>query len=131
MQLAAEANEHPSVWEAYLEVMSDPGHLLAEMTFVLILDVLLLGVVVPFLHRALKRRLERLHQELDVEHNVDHGRAVAAAGAPQGVRRGPTVADVERLRVDGMNEWVVQMLVEHYRVGETVTPPGPRSAPQP
>lgn len=68
----------------YAHIMSDGPHLLAEITFLVLVDVLFLGFVWPLLRRAMDRRVDqrvqREHAILDAEHGITH----TASG---GVRR--------------------------------------------
>lgn len=70
-----EHDEHAaeSFWTEVLSVLTDPGHLFAELVFVLVIDVLLLGLLVPVVRRRWRAREERLHRLLDAEHGVSHG----------------------------------------------------------
>lgn len=54
----------------YLEILSDPAHLMAEVTLMLVVDVLFLGLIWPLLRKAIKRE----HLTIDAEHGVlNHG----------------------------------------------------------
>lgn len=52
----------------YAELITDPAHTLVELTFNLVVDGLLLGILWPLL----KRRFRREHEVLDAEHGVTH-----------------------------------------------------------
>lgn len=52
----------------YMHILSDPAHLCVELTFVLLLDVLFMGLMVPFLKRVVFKE----HLTIDAEHGVDH-----------------------------------------------------------
>lgn len=64
----------------YGHLMSDPAHLMAELTLMLLIDVLFLGVIVPFIWPIMKRRLTNIvdarvaaeHKVIDAEHGVTH-----------------------------------------------------------
>lgn len=60
----------------YWEILSDPAHLAVEITLMLVVDILFLGLVWPLLSRWVRnhihRDLEREHQVLDVEHGITH-----------------------------------------------------------
>ena len=56
------------IWHHYIEIMSDPAHLLAEVSLMLLIDVLFLGMVWPLMKRAIHRE----HQIIDAEHGVEH-----------------------------------------------------------
>lgn len=54
---------------AYWTNLADPAHLAAELTYFVVLDVLLLGLVLTWLN---KRRVEREHRRIDAEHGYVH-----------------------------------------------------------
>lgn len=90
------------VLNEYGHLMSDPAHLMAEFTLMLLVDVLFLGVLVPFFWPLIKRRLAKIvdarvaaeHKVIDAEHGVTHPDDEAAAQpAPAG-----TAAQVESPR---------------------------------
>lgn len=56
----------------YTELMSDPAHMAMELTFILIVDVLFLGLLWPLFRKAVNKRVEREHVILDEEHGVQH-----------------------------------------------------------
>ena len=56
----------------YMEILSDPAHLAVEVTLMLLVDVLFLGMVWPFIKRHFHRDIEQEHQRLDREHGVLH-----------------------------------------------------------
>jgi hypothetical protein len=49
----------------YTEVMTDPAHFAAEITMMLIVDVLFLGLIWPLLRRAIDRRVRARHPGID------------------------------------------------------------------
>lgn len=51
------------MWNEYLHVVSDPAHILAEVTFIIVVDGLLLGLAIPFVRRAIRRHDATHHQE--------------------------------------------------------------------
>lgn len=58
----------------YAAILSDPAHAAVEATFTIVIDVLLLGIVWPFIRRHFHRDLAEQHQRLDREHGVPfHG----------------------------------------------------------
>lgn len=75
-------------FDHYFEIVSDPAHMAAEITFMLILDVVFLGLMWPLMKMAVKRTVEKRvmaeHHTIDVEHGVkDHGvHASTTAAAP-------------------------------------------------
>lgn len=54
----------------YVEILSDPAHLAVEVTLMLLVDVLFLGMVWPLIKRHFHRDLKRQHIVLDREHGV-------------------------------------------------------------
>ncbi len=56
----------------YAEMMTDPAHTLVELTFILVVDVLFLGLLWPLAKRAVNKRVNDEHKVLDQEHGVEH-----------------------------------------------------------
>lgn len=55
----------------YGEIVSDPAHVAAELTFIVVIDGLILGLLAPLARRLVRRE----HNRLDREHGVvNHGR---------------------------------------------------------
>lgn len=52
----------------YHEILTDPAHLAVELTLMLLVDVLFLGLIWPLVRRAIKHE----HLVIDEEHGVDH-----------------------------------------------------------
>lgn len=70
-----------------MDIMADPAHLAAEVTLMLLVDFLFLGLVWPFLKRWMNNRVHAEHRVLDAEHGVDHHpprRGVHLRGDPLG-----------------------------------------------
>lgn len=65
------------VWHSYIDIMTDPGHILAEFTFSL-LDLVVLGPVLVLLwamfSRWLKNKLNKEHKKFDEDHGVCHNK---------------------------------------------------------
>ena len=63
-------------WSEYLHILSDPAHMMAEITFMLIIDVIVLGAVWPLMkkavHRTVEKRVQEEHAVIDTEHGVSH-----------------------------------------------------------
>ena len=52
----------------YTEIMTDPAHFAAEITMMLLVDVLFLGLIWPLLRRTIDRRVQARHHTVeDVE----------------------------------------------------------------
>jgi hypothetical protein len=60
-----------TVFREYIEILTDPAHALAELTFVA-LDAALLTPIVLWLRRLIRRE----HAAIDTEHGVTHRDAV-------------------------------------------------------
>jgi hypothetical protein len=56
----------------YREILTDPAHLAVEITLMLLIDVLLLGMIWPLVRRMIDRRVHREHRVIDAEHGVRH-----------------------------------------------------------
>lgn len=48
-------------WHHYAEILSDPAHLAVEVTLMLIVDGLVLGLLWPFAKRAVRRHDATVH----------------------------------------------------------------------
>lgn len=57
-----------SFWQDYLSIQFDPAHLLSELGFTLVFD--LLGWL--FVKKLVSKLLWKWHLEIDKEHGVDH-----------------------------------------------------------
>jgi hypothetical protein len=58
--------------EHFLELLTDPAHLAFEVTVSLLFDVLLLGIILPFLVKYIKRKVNSEHAKIDAEHGIEH-----------------------------------------------------------
>ena len=56
----------------YTELMSDPAHMAVELTFILLIDGLVLGLILPFVRTSINKRVEAEHKGLDQEHRDAH-----------------------------------------------------------
>jgi len=67
-------DEHPgdNFFQAYWHIFTDPAHFAVEVTLTLLLDVLLIGVLLPMAKTYVNSRLQRQHDELDAEHGIHH-----------------------------------------------------------
>jgi uncharacterized membrane protein len=63
-----------SVWEHAWEIFTDPSHILAELGWTVIQDVLIIGVLygVVFKKVILPRLRKDIHKEIDAEHGIEH-----------------------------------------------------------
>ncbi|QIN94085.1 hypothetical protein PP459_gp148 [Streptomyces phage Wakanda] len=60
------------VFHHYVELLSDPAHLMVELTFILVIDGLFLGLVWPLVKKSINKRVEAEHAVLDREHGIKH-----------------------------------------------------------
>lgn len=56
----------------YVEILSDPAHLAVEVTLMLLVDVLFLGMIWPVVKRSMNKRVKAEHYVIDNEHGVEH-----------------------------------------------------------
>ena len=49
------------MFEEYLHIMSDPAHMAAEVTFMILIDVILLGMALPLFKRAIRKHDKEVH----------------------------------------------------------------------
>lgn len=54
--------------DEYIHLLSDPAHMLVELTFMLVVDMFFLGFVWPLIKRAIRNE----HKVIDAEHGVEH-----------------------------------------------------------
>lgn len=69
--IASEVHGGESLWDSYLDLVTDPAHLLLELTLILIIDVIIGMVAWPFIKAAISRHDARKHPE----RNCDHAQA--------------------------------------------------------
>lgn len=50
-----------TILDHYREIMTDPAHLMAEVSLMLIVDVLFMGVMWPFIRRMVRRHDREIH----------------------------------------------------------------------
>lgn len=56
----------------YFDLLTSPAHIAFELTLMIIIDVILLGLLVPAVRRYVNYRLQKQHAELDAEHGIQH-----------------------------------------------------------
>lgn len=63
-----------SVWQHAWEIFIDPSHILAELGWTIIQDVLIIGVLygVVFKKMILPKLRREIHKEIDAEHGIKH-----------------------------------------------------------
>jgi len=72
--LIAEA-EHESaggVLAEYVSILTDPAHVLVELTFLVVVDGVLVGLLWPLIRRFIDAKLRRQHEQFDREHGIHH-----------------------------------------------------------
>lgn len=69
-----ETSSHMSMWQDYLSVCFDPAHILAELTFTIFFDFLLLwlGYKIFFKGYIMPKLRRDIHTEIDIEHGYEH-----------------------------------------------------------
>lgn len=50
-----------SLWDQYIELVTDPAHLMLELTLIILIDVIIGMVAWPFIKRAIARHDEKKH----------------------------------------------------------------------
>lgn len=68
-------HEHEENWLQHAwEIFTDPAHILAELGWTVIQDVLIIGLLYGIVFkRVILPRLRRdIHREIDKEHNIEH-----------------------------------------------------------
>lgn len=72
--LASEPTGDVSFWQDYMGVAFDPAHVLAEITFTILFDFVLLFLVwgVFFKKVVLPKIRRDIHKEIDAEHGYEH-----------------------------------------------------------
>ena len=63
-----------SVWQHAWEIFTDPSHILAELGWTIIQDVLIIGLLygVVFKRVILPKLRKDIHKEIDAEHGIKH-----------------------------------------------------------
>lgn len=62
-----------NLWCDYVSTQFDPAHLLSELGFTIIFDLILIWLVWGKLIKPyLRRQFEKQHEELDQEHGIVH-----------------------------------------------------------
>jgi hypothetical protein len=72
--LVQETESNMSIWQDYVSVSFDPAHILAELTFTIVFDFVLLwlGYKIFFKGYILPRLRRDIHRDIDVEHGYVH-----------------------------------------------------------
>lgn len=51
------------MFEEYTHLLSDPAHMLVEVTNIIVVDVFILGIVWPFFKRSIRKHDRTVHGE--------------------------------------------------------------------
>jgi hypothetical protein len=64
----------PGLWEEAWSIFSDPSHIIAELGWTVIQDVLVIWLAYGLLFKKiiLPRLRREIHKEIDEEHNIKH-----------------------------------------------------------
>jgi len=81
----AHGEEGLSFWQDYMSVAFDPAHILAEITFTIFLDFVLLFLVWGlFFKKVLLPKMRRdIHREIDIEHGYTHAQDEFSINNPE------------------------------------------------
>ena len=63
-----------SVWQEAWEIFSDPAHIIAELGWTIIQDLVIVGLLygVVFKKMILPKLRRDIHKEIDMEHGIEH-----------------------------------------------------------
>lgn len=56
----------------YIAIMTDPAHVAVELTFLVVVDGVLVGLLWPLIRRFVDAKLRRQHEQFDREHGIHH-----------------------------------------------------------
>jgi hypothetical protein len=56
----------------YWSILTDPAHVAVELTLMLVIDVMLLGLIWPAIRSYVNRKLAVQHEVFDAEHGIHH-----------------------------------------------------------
>jgi hypothetical protein len=56
----------------YWSILTDPAHVAVEVTLMVLLDGLLLGMLWPLIKRFVDAKLRRQHEQFDRDHGIHH-----------------------------------------------------------
>lgn len=59
-------------WPEYWSILTDRAHIAVELTIVVLLDGVLLGLLWPMVRRFVDHKLHRQHEVFDREHGIHH-----------------------------------------------------------
>jgi hypothetical protein len=68
----AEHDHGGGFFAEYMSILTDPAHVAVELTFLVLIDGLLVGLLWPLIQRFLDARLRKQHEEFDREHGIHH-----------------------------------------------------------
>jgi len=56
----------------YVSILTDPAHVAVELTFLVVIDGLLVGLLWPLIQRFVDAKLRKQHEEFDRDHGIHH-----------------------------------------------------------
>lgn len=68
----ADHNDAGGFFGEYISLMTDPAHVAVELTFLVVVDVVLVGLLWPLIKRFVDAKLRRQHEQFDREHGIHH-----------------------------------------------------------
>ena len=68
----AEHGHAGGFFEEYVSLLTDPAHIALELTFLVTVDLLLVGLLWPLIKRFLDVKLHKQHEQFDREHGIHH-----------------------------------------------------------
>ena len=73
LMIAESEHDHAGGFFAeYIAIMTDPAHMAVELTFLVVVDGVLVGLLWPLIRRFVDARLRRQHEQFDREHGIHH-----------------------------------------------------------
>jgi hypothetical protein len=66
------AHEGEGFFTQYYELLTNPAHIAFELTLMLIVDVLLVGLLWPLIRKLIDAKLRKQHAAFDREHGIHH-----------------------------------------------------------
>lgn len=69
---AAERHTGAGFLAEYFEILTDPAHVAVELTFLVVVDGILAGLLWPLIRRFLEAKLHGQHEQFDREHGIHH-----------------------------------------------------------
>lgn len=70
-----------SILQEYLEIIKNPAHTLVELSYIVVVDIILLGICWPLIKGHFHRDIKVAHEVLDEEHGVVHQEVKPISGS--------------------------------------------------